>query len=211
MTPLAAASQSTRSGGETRDRLSALLILELTRYAILASFALACLIALTYWAVRERHLSASNPLARFMRRCGDPITEPVARRISRFGGNPADAPFWLVAVVAVGGLIALTVVQWILGSIQYVIWASHGGSRAWIHLLINFAYFILIAAILVRVIGSWLGFSAYQPVMRLAHRLTDWIIIPLRRVLPTMGPFDFSPIVAWLVLMVVKVLLLGFV
>lgn len=187
------------------------MILDLTRYAILAVFALACLIALTYWAVRERHLAASNPFARFMRRIGDPLTEPVAQRVATFGGNPQDAPFWLIAVVVIGGLILLTLVDWLLGSVQYLLWASHGGPRAWMRLLIDLAYFILIAAILLRVLGGWLGLSAHRPVMRLAYRLTDWIILPIRRALPAFGPFDFSPIVAWLLLMLVRVLLLGLV
>jgi len=34
--------------------------------------------------------------------------------------------------------------------------------------------------------------------------LTDWIVEPLRRILPPMGQLDFSPLVAWLLLMVLR-------
>ena len=34
--------------------------------------------------------------------------------------------------------------------------------------------------------------------------LTDWIIEPIRRILPPFGMLDFSPLVAWLVLSLVR-------
>jgi uncharacterized protein YggT (Ycf19 family) len=34
--------------------------------------------------------------------------------------------------------------------------------------------------------------------------LTDWIVEPIRRILPTMGQFDLSPLAAWLLLMALR-------
>jgi YggT family protein len=34
--------------------------------------------------------------------------------------------------------------------------------------------------------------------------LTDWLIEPIRRILPPLGMIDFSPLVAWLVLSLVR-------
>jgi uncharacterized protein YggT (Ycf19 family) len=39
--------------------------------------------------------------------------------------------------------------------------------------------------------------------------LTSWLIDPIRRILPPFGPFDLSPMVAWLVLYVVRGFVLG--
>jgi YggT family protein len=36
--------------------------------------------------------------------------------------------------------------------------------------------------------------------MRPVVLLTNWIIVPLRRVLPPLGPFDLSPLVAYFLL-----------
>ncbi len=44
-----------------------------------------------------------------------------------------------------------------------------------------------------------------QPVVA----LTDWIIEPIRRLLPPIGMIDFSPMVAWLVLWVLRGFVLG--
>jgi YggT family protein len=45
--------------------------------------------------------------------------------------------------------------------------------------------------------------------MRPVYALTNWLIDPIRRILPPVGIFDFSPMVAWLVLYVVRGFVLG--
>jgi uncharacterized protein YggT (Ycf19 family) len=45
--------------------------------------------------------------------------------------------------------------------------------------------------------------------MRIFYALTDWLVEPIRRVLPQMGMFDWSPLVAWLVLLVLRSVLLS--
>ena len=37
--------------------------------------------------------------------------------------------------------------------------------------------------------------SAFAPVVDMLYRLTEPVFTPIRRVLPTMGPFDFTPLV----------------
>ena len=55
-------------------------------------------------------------------------------------------------------------------------------------------------ALFVRVIASWLGISPYSAWMRPVMILTNWLIEPIRRILPPMGMIDFCPMVAWLLL-----------
>jgi uncharacterized protein YggT (Ycf19 family) len=45
--------------------------------------------------------------------------------------------------------------------------------------------------------------------MRPLVLLSDWIIQPIRRMLPATGMIDFSPMVAWLVLWVARGFVLG--
>jgi len=57
----------------------------------------------------------------------------------------------------------------------------------------------LSAAIIIRILLSWFamtGASAGGPVIRLLDDITEPILGPLRRVLPTFGMIDISPIVA---------------
>src|SRR2546425_416515 len=65
------------------------------------------------------------------------------------------------------------------------------------------------AALVVRVIAGWFGYFRYTRWIRPAYALTDWLVEPIRRVLPIAGGFDWSPLAAWLVLVVLKGVLLG--
>jgi YggT family protein len=68
---------------------------------------------------------------------------------------------------------------------------------------------VLFIALVVRVLGVWFGAFRYSRWMRPAYALTDWLVEPLRRMLPPFGMFDMSPLVAWLVLWVIQGLLLS--
>jgi uncharacterized protein YggT (Ycf19 family) len=47
--------------------------------------------------------------------------------------------------------------------------------------------------------------------MRPFYWLTDWIVEPLRRIVPQVGRFDLTPIIAWLALIVLQGILLSFI
>ena len=70
--------------------------------------------------------------------------------------------------------------------------------------LVSWAIGVVMVALFVRVIGQWIGLSPYSRGFRLVHRLTDWIILPIRRRLPSFGPIDASPIVAYLALILLR-------
>ena len=38
--------------------------------------------------------------------------------------------------------------------------------------------------------------------LRPAYRITDWIVEPLRRVIPPIGVIDITPLAAWLLLQI---------
>jgi YggT family protein len=40
--------------------------------------------------------------------------------------------------------------------------------------------------------------------MRVIHALTDWLLDPLRRVIPPIGMIDITPMVAYLMLMLAR-------
>ncbi|MBF0381160.1 MAG: YggT family protein [Magnetococcales bacterium] len=50
--------------------------------------------------------------------------------------------------------------------------------------------------IVFRVLLSWVNPDPYNPIVQLLMRFTDPVLIPLRRVIPTIGGLDLSPIVA---------------
>ena len=79
---------------------------------------------------------------------------------------------------------------------------------AFLGTFINILFYALWAAILGRVIISWLNLSPYNPIVVILYQITEPILGPIRRVLPQMGMIDLSPMVAIIVMMVVQRILL---
>jgi YggT family protein len=178
------------------------------RYAVLALFAIAVLAALGSWLVRARHISPFRGFGRGIRTATDWIIRPVERRVVRMGGNPVNAGWWLVVVVAVVGVIALSLLGWIEGKVSLAAGAAQQGPRESIVFTVNLAYNIFFYAILIRVVAAWLGWFRYNKWMRPIYALTDWIVEPIRRWVPPLGMWDISAIVALIVLYGLKQLLL---
>lgn len=62
--------------------------------------------------------------------------------------------------------------------------------------------------VIVRVLLTWIPSVDYgHPLIRLIARITDPILLPVRRILPPMGGLDLSPIIAILLLSLVGRLL----
>jgi YggT family protein len=175
-----------------------------SRVVVIIALAYASTVALTHWAVRSRRITPFGAWPRFMRRASDPVLLPLEHRIVRSGGSPQDAPLWLVGIVIVGGLLLLSLVQWLAGFAASLEIEAQSGARAWGRFLVSGLFSILMVALFVRVISSWFGISPYRPWMRPVMLLTDWIIDPIRRILPPFGLMDFSPLVAWLVLSLLR-------
>ena len=69
---------------------------------------------------------------------------------------------------------------------------------------------VLYFAILARVLTSWIQVgpsSPFFPVIRLVYAITEPILGPIRKVLPRTGMFDFSPVVALLLMHFLRVIL----
>ncbi len=49
--------------------------------------------------------------------------------------------------------------------------------------------------VFVAIIMSWMQLPPSNPIAQLVHALTEPVLGPLRRVLPSMGDLDFSPMV----------------
>ncbi|HYS20923.1 MAG TPA: YggT family protein, partial [Gemmatimonadales bacterium] len=81
------------------------------------------------------------------------------------------------------------------------------GPRGITFVIVTWTYAVLVVALWVRVIGSWFGAFRYNRWVRPAYFLTDWIVEPIRRVLPQFGAFDWSPLAAWAALWVLKTLI----
>lgn len=182
----------------------------LLRHIVFGVWCLAVGVATAGWLVRTRRLSPFGAPQRLLRRLSDPFITPIERRVVRAGGSPVHAGWWMVIGTAVVGLLVIWIAQWAVSTVHEVGFALQSGPRAVLALALAGGYEVLVFALIVRVIGSWFGAFRYSPWARPAYRLTDWLVEPIRRALPEMGPFDWSPLAAWVVLWALKSFLMMF-
>jgi YggT family protein len=72
---------------------------------------------------------------------------------------------------------------------------------------------VLYIALLARVLSSWFNVgptSPFYPILRMIHQVTEPILAPIRQVLPKMGMLDFSPMVAIILLTVIRRMISSF-
>jgi YggT family protein len=177
-----------------------------TKNVVLALAAVAGAVCVVDWAVRTRRLSPFGGVARFFRARVDPLMLPVERAILRSGGRPSTAPWWSLVTVVVGGILLISLLGLIGGLLSQVMFVSQD-PRQVPGLLLSWGFAILKLALVVRVISSWLPVSPYSKWIRWSYVLTEWMLAPLRRVIPRIGVVDITPIVAWLLLNIVQGLL----
>jgi YggT family protein len=189
--------------------VTALMLLDIVRWTIVVALLYVGIVALTHWAVRSRKLSPFGAWPRTVRRLSDPVLRPVEQRVIRAGGSPQSAPYWLLAVVVLGGLVLISLVRWSIGFTYSLGSLASAPLRVQLLTLLSWIFTILRFALIVRVIASWFGVSSYSKWMRPIVVLTDWILEPLRRVLPPFGPLDLSPLVAYFILWIAERVIIG--
>jgi YggT family protein len=187
----------------------AAVVVDVIRWLVVAALAYAAVVAVTHWAIRSRRLTPFGPWPRTVRRLSDPVLQPIERRLLRAGGMPQSAPYWLLALVVIGGLLLVSLTKWTIGFVYSLGALAGAGPQVWLITLLSWTFTILRFALLVRVIASWFGVSPYTKWMRPIVALTEWILEPLRRVLPPLGPLDLSPLVAYFILWIAERIVIG--
>jgi YggT family protein len=178
-----------------------IMVLRTVLLSIAVVFAVICLLD---WAVRTRKISPFNAVARFCRSTVDPFIAPIERRVVRAGGTPAAAPLWALAAIVIGGILLLTVLDLIRLEVVRSYIASQEGSAGIFHLLVSWTFWILKAALVVRVVSSWLPVSPYSPWVHWSYRLSEPMLAPLRRFVPNLGGLDITPILAFILLNIIQ-------
>jgi len=77
----------------------------------------------------------------------------------------------------------------------------------WLITFIEILFNALVFAIIARALLSWFNLSPTSPLVRILNDVTEPILAPLRRVIPTIGMIDITPLVAILLLQAVQHLL----
>jgi YggT family protein len=146
--------------------------------------------------------------ARNVRRATDPVIMPARRMLMAFRLDPAVAPFivviFLIVVLVLMVQFSGTVLNTVAG-ILYVVGNRQPGAPA---AIIGYLLFGLLGlytlAIFARIIFSWLGAGYGNRLERFLIQITEPLMAPLRKWVPTVGMFDISPIIAFVILWIAQ-------
>jgi YggT family protein len=175
-------------------------ILGAVRFVLLVLAGMFAVFCVIDWLVRTRRVNLFGPLARFSRSRIDPILEPIERNVVRAGGKPASAPLWALAAVVVGGILLISLLDFMRAEILGLAFAVQQGPRGIFILLVAWTFDFLRIALLVRVVSSWLPISPYSKWIRWSYAISEPILKPLRQIIPAMGAIDITPIIAYFII-----------
>lgn len=142
-----------------------------------------------------------NPICQFFYRATNPVLVPMRRWLPPVGR--VDSAATLIALL-------LCVIQvWLLGMLSGVALPLLATLVLAVGSLISVLLTLYFWLIVVRIILSFLSPDAYHPVVPLLGQLTEPVLRPLRRILPATGAFDFSPLLATLIIVLAQVLVVA--
>lgn len=168
-------------------------------FLIQTLFGLYIVLVLVRFMLQWARADFYNPLSQFVVKVTSPALRPLRRLI------PGYANLDLAALVLAWLLksIELAVLVLILGVGVLPFGALLWSVPALVQVLIN----IILFAVLIRVILSWVNPDPYNPAVSLLMRLTDPVMRPAQRLIQPIGGIDLSPMAVMIALVLLEMLL----
>ncbi len=141
-----------------------------------------------------------NPISQFTVKVTTPVLRPLRRFIPGMGGVDIASIILMLLLL----MVQQTLVMLILGHGLHPLQAFAQAIPELVNLFINFYIF----AVLLQVIMSWVNPGHYNPAIALLDRLTDPVLRPARRLIPSFGGLDLSPMVVMIGLSLLKMLII---
>jgi YggT family protein len=163
-------------------------------------------VAAADWAVRTRRLNPFGSIARFLRARVDPQLAGIERRVLRAGGRPTATPLWALIAYAIAAMLVLAALEMIASLIRQAAFATSLGAGGLLLLAVRWTFGFLSFALLVRVISSWIPSLGASRWIRWSFGATEWMLRPLRALIPSLGVIDITPIVAYFALQLLQYL-----
>ncbi|VXA92146.1 YggT family protein [Pseudomonas sp. 8BK] len=142
-----------------------------------------------------------NPVSQFIVRATHPLLKPLRKIIPSLAG--LDLASLVLAIVVQLVLMALTLMLLGYGldnPLQLLVWSIIGVTALFLK--------VFFFALIISVILSWVAQGSHNPTAMLINQICEPLLSPIRRILPSMGGLDLSPIVAFLILNLIDMLVI---
>ena len=156
-------------------------------------FRLATLLFLVRFLLQACKADFYNPISQAIARGSDGLAAPFRKLLPKTGNYDLATLIlaWLMSIIF---MVLIT-----QGSLSVISYLGAGLIRL-VSILVDFYWW----STLLLVIASFVGQGNYHPALSLLDELLSPLMTPLRNILPTAGPLDFSPMILILMLSIVQ-------
>ncbi len=162
-------------------------------------FGLYIALVLLRFLLQLTHADFYNPFSQFLVRATNPPLLPLRRAIPGFFGIDVASAILLIVLEAIKIVLVVMVAQGLVPRIPGVFVMSFAD-------LIQLTLYVLIGAVFVRVLASWISPYNDHPLTDLAIHLTEPFMRPARRLLPLISGIDLSPVIVVIVFELISIL-----
>ncbi|WP_282364314.1 YggT family protein [Pseudomonas sp. PS01297] len=137
-----------------------------------------------------------NPLCQFTVKATQPLLKPLRRVIPSLFGLDMSSLVLAILVQMVIFAVVLTLSYMSFNILGLLAWALIGVFTLFLK--------VFFFAIIISVILSWVAPGGASPAAELVNQITEPALAPFRRILPSMGGLDISPILAFMVIQLLQ-------
>jgi YggT family protein len=181
-----------------------------TNWAVIAVIVGVVVLVLLRMIANQADLNPFGWSSLTIRRLTDPLIGPVRRALMGFGVDPKYAPLVTILIAILLGWFSWQLVASIANTLAGVLLSL---ARHAVVPVIGYVLYGLLSfyslLIFIRIVFSWAMISYSNRVMRFLVNATEPMLGPLRRIVPPVGAFDISPIVAFIIVWLFQAAIAG--
>ena len=171
-------------------------------YLIEIVFGLYILAVLLRYLLARVRADFYNPLSQFLVKITNPPIKPLRRIVPGYLG--IDWP----SIILLFFLQGLEIIMIALVSNAHIP-APPGLFVLTIANLLKTVIYVHMFIIIIQIVISWVNPGAYNPITVIMYQLSEPVLKPARRLIPSAGGFDFSPMIAIIVMQLMIILLVS--
>ncbi|MES2870807.1 MAG: YggT family protein [Pseudomonadota bacterium] len=137
-----------------------------------------------------------NPLCQFTVKATQPLLKPLRRVIPSLFGLDMSSLVLAIIVQMVVFAVVLLLSYTPFNVLGLLAWALIGVTALFLK--------VFFFALIISVILSWVAPGSASPGAELVNQITEPALAPFRRMLPSMGGLDISPILAFMVIQLIQ-------
>jgi len=142
-----------------------------------------------------------NPVSQSVIKITDPMVRILRTFIPGYRGIDFSSLVLAFAVQATAICVLIILYGGSIPGVGYIItWAFVGV----VLFIINIYYYAILASIIMSFVMMFSGSTSPHPLLLLVWQLTEPIMAPVRKIIPSMGGLDFSPIFIFIAIQIIQ-------